>query len=172
MRTSRKASKSSVRDLDLLLKCFGPFHCWYLLHLTQLHLTFASFRIWDKSLGNPLQISDFSSTGHPKESRWIRSLTDLEITRANKKRVVLLFFVVQLYSVQGVPISVDYITDQYLLQSSQSVSHFHGYLWEYLCKINKAMCATFIGIGNVKFCHTFMRMLNFCGYICLTFVGM
>ena len=33
---------------------------------------------------------------------------------------------------------------------SQSVSHFHGYLWEYQCKINKAMCATFKGIGNVK----------------------
>ena len=55
---------------------------------------------------------------------------------------------------------------------SQSVSHFHGYLWEYQCKINKAMCATFKGIGNVKFCHTFMRMLNFCGDICHTFVGM
>ena len=45
------------------------------------------------------------------------------------------------------------------------------------------MCATFKGIGNVKFCHTFMRMLNFCGdihfrgyvtlsWVCHTFVGM
>ena len=159
MRTSRKASKSSVRDLDLLLKCFGPFHCWYLLHLTQLHLTFASFRIWDKSLGNPLQISDFSSTGHPKESRWIRSLTDLEITRANKKRVVLLFFVVQLYSVQGVPISVDYITDQYLLQSSQSFPK---------------VCLTFMGIyesTNVKLirlCVPLSKVLGMSNFVTLS----